>query len=439
MRPIPFPPRLGMDALKPINTIPLLKRLQWRMECLGHSLIELIAGLLPGTLVFAIGECMAGLAWHLMPKRRFGVIRNLRVAYGDTMSIDEIHDLAKTSFRRVGGNLLSAAHTARLSPAELAEVLRIENLELLEEALGKGRGVVLLLSHMGNWELLSRLIHFFPEGTKAGAMYRPLNNQFMDERVCARRQADGTRMFSKRDPFHQITGFLRGGGLVGVLADQRMGPNGDLVHFFGRLTRASPLPSLLARRAKSEVLALSMASDGPGSWVASFGVVESPPSSEHCAAALEAAMRRSPADVFWMQERWRVRLGREYNLQQLLEDRQSVAGKPHRALIWLDDRGDGSGLAPIWNHADVVYEVAAAQGGAVPEGLPEGTRVHPVEAIGSGECRSVLKSIDEGQTFPIDFVLTFHRCEALAAACDELGIPLYLHAAEHVVMPGEDG
>ena len=136
-------------------------------------------------------------------------------------------------------------------------MIAIENLDLLEQALAGGRGVVLLLSHMGNWELLSRIIHFFPKDSKAGAFYRPLNNRLLDERVLARRQADGTRMFSKHDAFHQVASFLRERGIVGILADQRVGGHGELVRFFGRLTRASPLPSLLARRSKSSVLALS--------------------------------------------------------------------------------------------------------------------------------------------------------------------------------------
>jgi KDO2-lipid IV(A) lauroyltransferase len=130
-------------------------------------------------------------------------------------------------------------------------VIHVENIELLEQSLAGGKGVVLLLSHMGNWEILSRLVHFFPRGSKAGAFYRPLNNRLLDKRVLDRRQADGTRMFSKGDnPLH-VAGFLREGGIVGILADQRVGHQGELVEFFGRITRASPLPSLLARRSKS--------------------------------------------------------------------------------------------------------------------------------------------------------------------------------------------
>ena len=233
-----------------------------------HSLVEGIASVLPGPWVYRFGECLGRMAWHLMPARRKIVLRNLRIAYAGAKEIAWIEEAAKTSFLRAGANLISGAHTAKLKPSRLAEVIKLENPDLLQESLEQGKGVVLLLAHMGNWELLSRLVHLFPAGSKAGAMYRPLNNPYMDERVRLRRQEDGTRMFSKRDPFHQITGFLRDGGVVGVLVDQRMGVTGDTVRFFGRVTKASPLPSLLARRSKSDVLALSLTTARPGQWKA---------------------------------------------------------------------------------------------------------------------------------------------------------------------------
>lgn len=415
------------------------KLLQWRFECLIHSMAEAIAGVLPGPWVFHIGEVLAGLAWYLMPKRRLAVIRNLRVAYGSEMKMAEIMKLARASFRRAGGNLLSGAHTATLPPDKLSEVLRIENVELLRESTDKGRGVVLLLSHMGNWELLSRLIHFLPKGAKVGAMYRPLNNPLMDKRICARREADGTRMFSKRDPFHQITGFLRGGGVVGVLADQRMGLKGDLAKFFGRLTRVSPLPSLLVRRSKAEVLALSLQLESPGKWKASFQSVESPPSSSNCAAALEAAMRCSPIDVFWLQERWRVRLAPWFTLQHLLADGRSDEGKGHRALLWLVGVADFTGLDSIWLHADVAYEVALEEGAQLPPCLPKDTRIHHAEAYTRDQCRAALRKIDQAEVLALDFVITVDEPECLVRACNDETIPVYLHHGDHVEFAGAEG
>ncbi len=405
------------------------KLLQWRLECLGHSLIEGLTGLLPGPWLFRLGEALGGLVWHFMPRRRQMILRNLRIAFAGEQDLAQLRRMAKETFRRTAGNLMSAAHTARLTPAQLGEVIRIENLDLLERALAGGHGVVLLLAHMGNWEILSRLVHLFPQGSRTGAFYRPLNNELLDAQVLRRRQADGTRMFSKRDnPLH-VAGFLREGGIVGILADQRVGIQGELVRFFGRLTRASPLPSLLARRSKSTVLALSVVTVEPGQWLARFLPVEPPPTTVQCMGVLEQAMKSGPVDVFWFQERWKLNIDHDHSIRDWLgpdgAGGAGGAGKPHRALLWLAAVPAGWRMPEAWTHPDVIYEVALTAGQVLPSWLPAATRVHVVAAGADRNARrKSLSAIDLAADLPVDFILTIGADPVLAKAARLEVIPL---------------
>ena len=393
------------------------KPVRWLLECLGHALVEWLAGVLPGKWAFRLGEWLGSLAWHLYPARRKLVMRNLRIAFGGEKSPTELEALARENFRRTGGNLISVAHTARVKPERLAKVLRVRNLDLLEESIARGKGVVLLLSHMGNWELLSRMVHFFPKGSSAGAFYRPLNNPILDRRVLLRREADGTRMFSKGDnPLH-VAGFLRAGGIVGILADQRVGPKGDLVRFFGRLTRASPLPGLLARRVKCPVLALSLRTIAPGRWEAEFIPVEGEPATPRCMAALETAMKASPADVFWMHERWKTYVRPRHTPCDWLEDGSSNKDRQHRALLWLEGTADDWRPPESWSHPDIDYEVALGDAQPVPAWLPESSVIHRVkksEAV--SQLAACLRKIDGSHPLPIDYILTCKASPVLRAA-----------------------
>lgn len=382
------------------------KLLQWRLECLGHSLLEILAGLLPGPWVFRLGELLGGIVWHFMPMRRKIILRNLRIAFAGEKDLPELRRMARATFRRTGGNLVSAAYTARLAPEKLGKVIHIENRELLEQAITSGKGVVLLLAHMGNWELLSRLVHQFPAGSKTGAFYRPLNNRLLDARVLARRQADGTRMFSKRDNALQVAGFLREGGIVGILADQRVGRQGELVPFFGRITRASPLPSLLARRSKCEVLALSLVTERPGKWKAVFIPVPKPPTTAHCMPSLEAAMKGNPIDVFWLQERWKIYMSKRQTIRDWLGPDGGRSDKPLRILVWLADRPPSWQLPDVWYHADVRYEVALVSGDVLPEWLPTDTPVHWISP--GVDLRKAIAAIDESTVLPLDLILGPH-------------------------------
>ena len=399
--------------------------LQWRLECLGHSLVEHVAGLLPGSWAFRLGEALGGLVWHFMPLRQRMILRNLRIAYAGEKDMPELRRMAKAIFRRTGANLISAAHTARLKPEKLRKVIEIENLALFEQALAKDHGVVLLLSHMGNWEILSRLVLILPEGVRAGAFFRPLNNLLMDAQVLKRRQQDGTRMFSRRDSTHHVAGFLREGGVVGILADQRVGRQGGLVPFFGRVTRASPLPSLLARRSKSTVLALAVTTVKPGKWRAEFLPVEAPYTTPHCMEALEKAMKSSPIDVFWFQERWKVFIDWWVPLREWLGPEDQTGAKPHRALLWLADAPDDWRLPAVWTHPDLIYEAAIKQGSPPPDWLPASVKTHAViPGADRDSLRKIIARIDESAMMPLDYILTRGAPKALVKAARREAVPL---------------
>jgi KDO2-lipid IV(A) lauroyltransferase len=386
------------------------KLLQWRLEALGHSILEGLAARIPGPWVFHLGEFLGGIAWHLMPSRRQTTVRNLRIAFAGEKSLAEIHQLAPETFRRTGANLMSAAHTARLPAGKLNNAMRIENRELLEQALSEGKGIVLLLAHMGNWEILSRIIHLFPPGTKTGAFYRPLNNPWLDQRVLRRRQLDGTRMFSKRDNPLRVAAFLRDGGVAGVLADQRAGKQGQLVPFFGRLTRVSPLPSLLARRSKATVLAMSLTCEAPGKWVATFHPVAEPQHTPQCMAALETAMKSSPLDVFWLQERWKVYVKPHRPLNQWLDDDSLRGTHPHRILCWLHQNAPADAIPAAWTHPDARYETV---------------REEEIANRDANQVLSWLSALEDSQPLPFDFLLCTRRAPGeLAEACKARGIPL---------------
>lgn len=406
------------------ESAPHPKRWKWRAEWMLQVALENVLGCLPLTWVFHLGRALGGLAWHLMPSRRAVVLRNLRIALAGHASPAELEEIARESFRRTGANMFSAARTARLSPAKLHRIFTIENPQVLSETLAEGRGLVLLLAHMGNWELLSRLIYFFPPGSKTGAFYRPLNNPLLDRRVLNRREADGTRMFSKRDNPLQVAHFLREGGTVGILADQRVGPQGELVNFFGRRTRGSPLPSLLARRSKAALLALALSTDSPGRWRVRFIRVDGT-TTRHCMAAVEAVMRSSLTDVFWFQDRWKAYVNEYTSATDWLGDGTSEAHKPHRALLWLPGTPANWEPPASWWHPDVVYEAVVAADGAAPPWLPPGTRLHPPPATaGREDIRQTLTAIDAAAALPIDFVLTTQASRQLAKACRRAGLPL---------------
>jgi KDO2-lipid IV(A) lauroyltransferase len=400
------------------------KRLKWGAEWLLYTCVEEIAGRLPGSWVFRIGEALGGIAWHFIPSRRQVVLRNLRIAFYGEYDLPTLQRMAKETIRRTGANLFSTAHTARLSAKRIDAMLTVENQDLIESAMSGSAGLVLLPPHMGNWEILSRMNRLFPQGHHIGAFYRPLNNPLLNERVLAQRETDGTHLFSKRDSLHHVTGFLRAGGLIGILADQRVGKQGELVRFFGRLTRASPLPSLMARRSKSQVLAISLSTDAPGKWRVRYHPVRPPLKTADCMAALEQAMRASPTDVFWLQERWKLYIRENGTIRDWLGPDACGEGKPHRALLWLAGAPASWQPPEEWSHPDVIYEIVLAPGQEKPSWLPGSPIIHTAPPVADRKTfQKSIAGIDLAAGLPVDYILTSAAPKALVKAARREAIP----------------
>lgn len=336
-----------------------------------------------------------------MKSRRHIIVRNLRIACAP-ISPDQAEKLARDSFVRTVANLLSSSISPESKGGKLEEMLDVENPEVLEDAIAQGRGVVLLLAHMGNWELLTRLNYFFPKGTKSGAFYRPLNNLILNERVLKLREADGTRLFSKRDSLHQVGGFLKENGVIGILADQRVGKQGDVIPFFGRLTTVSPLPSLLVRRCKSEVLALSLKTIAPGKWQARYHKVEKPYHSENCMKALEEAMKVSLLDVFWLQERWKTYFKKSITPRTWFAKDELRGEKHHRAIYWAGENEDSPVIPEDFKHGDIEWEFL------------------------KGKSSKEIESIDRSKPLPVDFIMISAQNDELRRIAGDLEIPVIL-------------
>ncbi len=398
------------------------KRTQWKVECLLHGGMESLLGLIPLPWIFRLGEGLGSTLWHAMPKRRGIAMRNLRIAYAGEKDLAQIETLARLSFRRTVANLLAGALASGLSREKLRKAVAVENMELLQEVAAEGKGAVIIMAHMGSWEMLSRIGILFPSGISAGALYRPLNNPLMDAKVLERREADGMRMFSKGDSLFQIAGFVREGGVVGILADQRVGIQGVVTSFFGRLTRSTPLPTLLARKARCPVLALSMTTVGPGRWKATFLRVSGPHTHDSCTLTLQNLMRSGPEDVFWFQDRWKTYLTPEMTISKWLADPAVRGPKPHRGLLWLAG-GSDLPVPETWTHGDLTYEVVLEENQARPAWLSPETTVHRVSPTHDiSQLRGFLRRLDLSQDLPIDIILVPSSHPALRKAGRKEGL-----------------
>lgn len=274
-----------------------------------YRCLETTFGLIPISLCYRLGQWIGTLSYYIASNRRASVLRNLTIAYADQLSQEEINQLAKDVFATNGGNLLSSVKSATMSKNAVQKCVTIEGGEILEQFAKENNGAILVLPHMGNWEVGARLNELTYGDRSSGAMYRPLNNPYIDNLVKRRREASGTQLFARKDSMPDALQLIRDGGILGILADQRAGKAGIITPFFGRLTSFAPLPDIYKRRTKCGIISLSIESVSPGHWKATYkaeATKETKLNTADIAGIIERLMNVSPADCFWMQDRWKL-------------------------------------------------------------------------------------------------------------------------------------
>src|SRR6266853_1443094 len=234
----------------------------------------------------------------------------------------------------------------------MAMQIETENFDVVQRQLRAGRPVVLVLSHLGNWELISQILPRFIGYVRNSTIYQKLGNRFIDEHVRRLRGRAGVEMFDRKDGFQEAIELLRGGGAIGILSDQHAGDHGLWVPFFGRLASTSPLPALLAKRTGAALVGVAIYTEGRAHWriIVSPALDGKAGSVESLTAKINeliaSQIRRAPEDWFWVHNRWKTPkpnflLARYKRGVHLPSDIPPQDLKPFRILIrssnWLGD------------------------------------------------------------------------------------------------------
>lgn len=249
-------------------------------------------------------------------------LENLRKAYRNQKSEPEIRKIARGAFIRLaefGIEWLRMPQMARQPERYLA----VSHLERVHSALQKNRGVVFLVSHNGNWEimaLIAGLLIAKPLGVPIYALARPLKNPFLYHYILRLRGLTGLRSIARKGGARESFARLRENGILSLLIDQRIREGGIHVGFFGRKALTTSLPAVASRRLGSPVFYLSirrtselrfeMDIHGP----IPVEMTENPRrdiqiNTQRFLDQVETEIREDPSRWLWMHNRWRLKDG----------------------------------------------------------------------------------------------------------------------------------
>lgn len=265
-----------------------------------------------------LGALLGGLAARLLGDTRRLAVRHLTLAFPEK-SDAEREEIARRMFVHLGMMAMEITSIGSIAP-QLTSYMETDGRELIGAALAKGKGIVFVTGHVGNWELMARVV------AKVGAPVSAIAKRGGDARAMRLIEgwrAEGAVTTLWREDASTARALLKvfkENRVLGILVDQDTNVQGVWVPFFGRPAWSPRGPADLALRSGAPILlgTSHRRSERPGDGL-KFEVVEIPydpkPADKEaevlritaaCQSVLEAAIRRHPADWVWMHDRWKT-------------------------------------------------------------------------------------------------------------------------------------
>jgi KDO2-lipid IV(A) lauroyltransferase len=280
----------------------------------GRTFIAFIQ-MLPLNLVARLGRAGGGLAFYLTGRYRRVVLENLTLCFGKEKTVEEIRAIAKENFKRIGENYLCAIKTAAMSFEKLKSRLEFIGFEKFPKKIGDlpPPNVLMAIGHFGNFELYARIQDIQPD-FQGATTYRALKQPAMDRLLKSLRGQNGCLFFERRADGEKLRTLMnRGGVLLGLLGDQSS--QGARLPFLGYECNTGLAVAIFALRYDCELFSVICYRTALAKWRIEVGEKipthenGQPRSSEAIMRdvnrALEIAVRRDPANWFWVHRRWK--------------------------------------------------------------------------------------------------------------------------------------
>ncbi len=233
-----------------------------RLEYALYRAVAFAARRLSARAVLRWGDRLGSIARRLLPSRDRLAMRNLQSVF-PAKSAGELRTILDACWRHFGREALFSVRMQDQSAEEIAGGCPLIHAHLLEEAIARGRGVILISAHYGAWEVGGLAVMSAVKNVRT--ITRPLDNEFLERDLARIRSRTGAEVLDRRRAAREMMKALSQNAVVVVLPDQAVLPReGILVPFLGRDAWTTPVPAKMAARRGSTIVFAFCIPDGAG-------------------------------------------------------------------------------------------------------------------------------------------------------------------------------
>jgi phosphatidylinositol dimannoside acyltransferase len=283
----------------------------------GYVAFSAVARMLPERVAYGLASALGSWGARRDSPRRRNLERNLARVTGLEPGTDELNSLVRDAYRSYARYWLETFRLVREGPEFFLERFRCIDKHNLDGVLARGRGAVVAVGHLGNWDAAGAWVG--ATGSKLVTVAEVLRPRRMFDFFAAHRARLGMTIFAAEPGVtDRLVEAVDKGAVVAILGDRDLKGRGPKVEFFGEPAHFPAGPASVAMRAQVPLIVAGVFGevfdDGRRGWTAHMGTpIELPETygpeaieelTQKVAHELEAHIRRRPEEWHVLQPFW---------------------------------------------------------------------------------------------------------------------------------------
>ena len=219
------------------------------LKCLGYLFLYM-----PHFLRLGFAKTIALILFLLDRRRKFDLLTNLDFAYNHSLPPSQKKEILKTNYLNLVYNSISFFMLSVSNKAQILNTMRIDKPEIIHKLLETNTKIVFVTAHFGNWEYTTPAFSCY-FNHKITAVARMTPYPLINEYLIKVRSKFNITILDKKGAAIPLARALKKDNVVGIVTDQNTtSKEGELVDFFGKKVRHTPIASLLARKFDAKII-----------------------------------------------------------------------------------------------------------------------------------------------------------------------------------------
>ncbi|MDD2689834.1 MAG: lysophospholipid acyltransferase family protein [Candidatus Omnitrophica bacterium] len=206
---------------------------------------------LPLNVAYKIAIFFSDLHYIFANKDRRRIKENLNTIFPKKSS-REIRRLRIRMVRNFAKYVVDFFRCEKLDKEYIAKYIKIENMHYFDQALSRGKGVIVLTAHLGNWELGGVVLALLDYPLWVVA--RPHKDKLVDNFFNFQRQRKGVNVIPLGKAVRASLNLLKENKMVALAGDRDFTEKGIIMDFFGKPTILPEGPAALALKTGASIV-----------------------------------------------------------------------------------------------------------------------------------------------------------------------------------------